>query len=138
MCVFIIMIIIGIIGIISSYFPAVLSALTLYGLLFWGFFLAVVSFILMIVEKKKWIWYLLSIFVYIIYIFLLPNAYHYLRESHLVKEHLKEFDVSGKIMGIDKEDYKFGDYDSCLYVFNVKLEDGENVVLYSRYYVGRT
>lgn len=138
MWMFIIMLIVGIIGIASSYFPPGLSALALYGLLFGGFFLAVISFILfilMMVEKKKWLWYLLTIFLYVIYVFLLPDVYHYLRGNFLVKEHLKEFDVSGKVIGVDKKDYKFGDngYDSCSYTFNVKLDDGENVVFQSGY-----
>lgn len=137
MWMFIIMIICGILGIISSFFPQGLSALTMYGLLFAGFFLALVSFILfilMLVEKKKrWIWYLLAVMLYVLYVFFLPNVYNFVRSYYLVGKHLKEFSVPGKIIGVHKKDYKFGDHDSCYYSFNVKLDDGENVVFQSGY-----
>ena len=134
---FFIMIVFGIFCFLSIVFPPVLSFLTFYGFLFLSFVLAVscfILFIIMLYSKKKYIWYLITVFVFVSYLLFLLPRYSYLRGRYLVSKHLKnDYKVSGKVMGVKAKDYDFNDYNSCDYVFNVKLNDGENVVFQSGY-----
>jgi len=133
---FVVMLVIGVGGILSSFFSQGLSALTFYGILLLGVpisLVAIVLFFLKVFEKKNWIWYFVSVIIYILYVIYLPNIYHFTRGYYLVNNHLKEYKDSGKVIGVDKKNYRFGGNDSCSYTFNVKLNDSSNIVFQAGY-----
>ena len=136
MVLFIVMILIGFIGIIASFMPPIISSFVLYGMLFVGLILSFVLFILFVIgdkQKKRNIWFLISCLLYILYFFFLTDAHRLIRGYYLVDKHMKNFSYSYKIIGINGKKISFGDNNFCPYLYNVQLNDQTGITFQSGY-----